>query len=149
MAWFGGEVARRSWIDAWRDVSSEARLDAVRVVIVMDIVEGSFAPANTPITLPLLIDPALGLKTSGVLLRVRVSVSPIWNNHYYIHARFKNKITKSTMNYQSFVASWQRFDNFVGNTIRNVSSHCQVELAKQRQSYFVFQICKLTLECKK
>lgn len=31
----------------------------------------------TPITLPLLIEPALGRKTSGVLLLVRLSQSPI------------------------------------------------------------------------
>jgi len=36
----------------------------------------------TPITLPLLIEPALGRKTSGVLLRVRLSQSPIWK--YFI-----------------------------------------------------------------
>lgn len=43
----------------------------------------------TPITLPLLIEPALGRKTSGVLLLVRLS-SPIWKYFiifYYIIIR--------------------------------------------------------------
>lgn len=64
--------------DGWQESLSEAKLDPVRGGIVIEILEGSFAPANTPITLPLLIEPALGLRTSGVLLRVRLSVSPIW-----------------------------------------------------------------------